>query len=106
MKKLVLLLPLLTLAGCTKAFTGEVFDSNCAKIGAHETAGYGVTHTHTHHDCTLACVKSGAHFVLFDGKTIIPFENQTLPEAWAGQKVKIVGKVSNSLLEVSTIQAQ
>ena len=42
-------------------------------------------------DCTLGCVKGGAKFVLYSGSTAYDLDDQTKPEAFAGQKVKVTG---------------
>jgi hypothetical protein len=70
-----------------KSFTGDIMDSACAKGGAHSpTMG-------TSKQCTLACVKNGSKFVLYDGatKTTYQLDDQKKPEAFAGDKVKVTG---------------
>ena len=42
-------------------------------------------------DCTLGCVKGGAKFVLYDGVKAYDLDDQTKPEAFAGQKVRVTG---------------
>jgi hypothetical protein len=70
-----------------KTFTGAIMDSACAKGGAHSpTMG-------TSKQCTLACVKNGSKFVLYDGatKTTYQLDDQKKPEAFAGDNVKVTG---------------
>jgi len=70
----------------SRTFTGEIMDSNCAKAGHHNM---GVTAK----ECTLACVKGGAKFVLYNPSTkaIYQLDDQSKPEAFAGDKVKVTG---------------
>ena len=43
-------------------------------------------------ECTTACVMAhGATYVLFDGKDVYSLSDQKAPEAFAGQKVTVVG---------------
>ncbi|HEY6466129.1 MAG TPA: DUF5818 domain-containing protein [Candidatus Acidoferrales bacterium] len=71
----------------SRSFTGEIMDSNCAKAGAHNDK------MGTAKECTLACVKGGAKFVLYNPSTkaIYQLDDQSKPEAFAGQKVKVTG---------------
>jgi hypothetical protein len=74
-------------APATQTFTGVVSDEICAKNG-HAKMQMGPTDA----ACTKACVLlHGASYVLQDGKTIYPLSDQKKPEAFAGQKVKVVG---------------
>lgn len=73
-------------------FTGQIMDSQCAAMGNHN-AGYKMTGTHTPKDCTLACVRAGGHFVLYNTrtKTTYKLDNQKAPRAFAGEAVKVIG---------------
>jgi len=75
-----------------RSFSGEIMDSACANMGNHD-AGYKMSNTHTPKDCTLACVKSGSKFVLYNSatKTAYQLDDQQKPRDFAGQKVKVVG---------------
>jgi len=43
-------------------------------------------------ECTYACIQAhGAAYVLLVGKTVYNLTNQTLPEKFAGAKVKVTG---------------
>ena len=46
--------------------------------------------------CTLGCVKNGAKFVLYDGATKMTWDldDQTKPEAFAGEKVQVKGSLN------------
>lgn len=91
-----------------RTFTGEIMDSACAKMGNHD-AGYQMTGTHTPKDCTLACVKGGSKFVLYNPstKTTYQLDSQTQPEAFAGQTVKVIGTYNrtNGTIHVVKIEA-
>jgi hypothetical protein len=71
----------------TRTFQGEIMDSNCAKAGAHNDKMGSAK------ECTLACVKGGATFVLYNPttKAIYQLDDQKKPEAFAGDKVKVTG---------------
>jgi hypothetical protein len=114
MKKLVLSIAagLLLAPGFAAAkdttFSGEIMDSQCAKGGGHESM-FKKEGTDDPKACTLACVKAGGKFVLFDAatKTYHMLDNQTKPRPFAGQKVDINGtlnKASNTI-HVTDIKA-
>ena len=49
------------------------------------------------------CVKGGAKFVLYNGSKSQDLDDQTKPEAFAGQKVKVTGTLDAG---TSTIHVQ
>jgi hypothetical protein len=115
MKKLGLMVVMLMIASTVsfgkkadKTYTGEIMDSTCAKMGNHD-AGYKLTGTNTPKDCTLACVKSGAKFVLYDAskKTTYELDDQDKAKDLAGQKVNVEGTLDSSTktIHVDKIQA-
>lgn len=75
-----------------RVFRGEIMDSQCAAMGNHD-AGYKMTNTNTPKDCTLACVKAGGKFVLYNQARNVAFQldDQSKPEAFAGQRVTVTG---------------
>ena len=95
-------------AKADKAYTGEIMDSTCAKMGNHD-AGYKMSNTHTPKDCTLACVKSGSKFVLYNSatKTAYQLDDQNKPKEFAGQKVKVIGcyNTGTKTIHVEKIEA-
>jgi hypothetical protein len=108
MKKLTLLFAAtLVLVGISFAapkdatYTGEIMDSHCAMVGNH--AGKDAK------TCTLGCVKGGSSFVLYDAakKAVYQLDDQTKPQAFAGQKVKVMGTLNkaNKTIHVTDIQA-
>jgi hypothetical protein len=75
-----------------KDFTGEIMDSSCAKTGSHAAMEAEHKMGHDAKVCTEACVKSGgAKYVLYMNKKAYELDDQTKPEAFAGQKVKVSG---------------
>ncbi len=68
-------------------------DSQCAGMGGHDPAGYKMTNTNNPKDCTLACVKMGGKFVLYNAakKATYQLDDQEKPKDFAGQKVKVTG---------------
>ena len=83
----------------SKTFIGNISDSMC-----------GVKHMmpgKSDKDCTLECVKAGSKYVLADpasGK-VYQLSDQKKPEAFAGQKVKIIGTLKGDTITVSSIEA-
>lgn len=71
----------------SRSFAGEIMDSNCAKMGKHNPA------MGTSKECTMGCVKGGAKYVLYNPSTkrTYQLDDQTKPEEFAGEKVKVTG---------------
>ena len=89
-------------------FTGEIMDEACAQGGGHESM-FKKMGTNDAKACTLACVKGGSKFVLFDpsSKTFHSLDNQTKPRAFAGQKVVVTGSLDKTgkTIHVTSIKA-
>ncbi len=92
-----------------KAFSGEIMDSQCAMMGTHDPTGYKMTKTDNPKDCTLACVKMGGKFVLYDAakKTTYQLDDQEKPRDFAGQKVKVTGTLDKATktIHIENIEA-
>jgi hypothetical protein len=88
-------------------FTGEIMDSECAKVGSHEMMmkKEGAKNAT---QCTLACVKMGGKYVLVNAaeKTVYQLDDQKRPEQFAGEKVTVNGTYDKdtSTIHVSDIQ--
>jgi hypothetical protein len=100
MKKLVMSIGacLLLAPGFAAAanFNGEIMDEACAKGGGHE-AMFKKEGTNDPKACTLACVKGGSKFVLFNAdKTYYLLSDQKKPAAFAGQKVEVAGTLNKA----------
>jgi hypothetical protein len=96
-------------SGNARAFTGEIMDSSCAKMGSHEMMEKEHKMAHDGKACTLGCVKMGAKFVLYDPatKAVYALDDQKKPEAFAGQKVRVNGKLDSvtNTIHVESIAA-
>jgi hypothetical protein len=59
-------------------------------------------------DCTAACVKNGASYVLYDSanKKVYPLDDQKKPSEYAGDKVKVSGMLdkATNTIHVSGIE--
>jgi len=91
-----------------KTFSGEIMDSACAKAGSHD-AMMKKAGVKTAKECTLACVKNGAKFVLFNkaSKKTYELDDQTKPEQFAGEKVTVKGTLdaATNTIHVTDITA-
>jgi hypothetical protein len=77
-------------------FTGEIMDEACADDGGHQ-AMFKKMGTNDPKQCTLACVKAGSKFVLYEsGKNFYKLDDQKKPYAFAGQKVEVTGTLDKS----------
>lgn len=76
-----------------RTFRGQIMDSMCASMGGHSPGGYQATHTHTPKDCTLACVKGGSTFVLYNAarKSTLKLDDQNKARPFAGESVRVIG---------------
>ncbi len=107
--------PLLLLAGLSTAqaadssFTGEIMDSQCAKMGSHAKMmkDEGAKDAK---ECTTSCIKMGGKYVLFNAakKTTYQLDDQQKPQEFAGQKVKVTGTVDKGTktIHVKSITAR
>lgn len=80
-----------------QTFTGDIMDSNCAKMGSHAAMEkeHGMPNAKA---CTLGCVKGGAKLVLYNTATKMTYEldDQKKPEAFAGEKVQVKGTLDSA----------
>src|SRR5260370_42196417 len=80
-----------------KTFTGEIYDSQCAKNGSHAMMLAKEGMAGKEHDpmaramCTKNCVKMGGKYVLFDSakKTTYELDDEQQPVDVAGQKATV-----------------
>ena len=93
-----------------QTITGEVMDSSCAKMGSHEMMEKQhnmPSNQASDKACTVACVKAGGTYVLYDPstKTVYQLDDQKKPEQFAGEKVTVTGTVdkANSTIHVGKI---
>jgi hypothetical protein len=91
--------------GKARTFTGEIWDSDCAKMGSHEQMMKGEGSKNAK-ECTLSCVSGmGSKFVLYDQskKAIYQLSDQDKPKEYAGQRVTVTGTYDSAS---KTIQVQ
>lgn len=95
-------------AGKARTFTGEIWDSDCAKMGSHEQMmkGEGAKDAK---ECTLNCVeKMGSKFVLYDKakKATYELSDQDKAKEYAGQRVRVTGTYDSAskTIQVQTIK--
>jgi hypothetical protein len=73
-----------------QTFTGIVNDEMCAEAG-HASMRMGPTDA----ECVSACVMShGARYVLVVGRDVYILSDQTTPEAFAAQRVRVTGTLN------------
>jgi Protein of unknown function (DUF5818) len=92
-----------------QTFTGEIMDSPCAAVGSHEKmVKKAKIEAEDKKECTLACVKMGGKFVLYDAatKTAYQLDDQKKPEAFAGANVRVTGRLdrTNNTIHVTDIK--
>jgi uncharacterized protein DUF5818 len=98
-----------------QTFTGEIYDSQCAKNGSHAMMLAKEGMAGKENDpmartmCTKNCVKMGGKYVLFDAakKTTYELDDQQKPVDFAGQKVKVKGtyEKATKTIHVTSIEA-
>jgi hypothetical protein len=95
-------------AAADMTYTGEIMDSQCAKMGSHAMMmkKEGIA---TAKECTMGCVKAGGKYVLYNSakKMTYQLDDQTKPEAFAGDKVKVMGTLDKAThtIHVTEIKA-
>src|SRR5215468_10398004 len=99
-----------------QTFTGEIYDSQCAKEGSHAKMLAKEGMAGKENDpmsramCAKNCVtKMGGKYVLFNAakKTIYELDDQTKPEQFAGQNAKVTGTLDKATktIHVTSIDA-
>jgi hypothetical protein len=85
----------LSLAAQNRAFKGAITDSMCSGPKVHAAM---LTKGETLAECTLACVKMGAKFVLLNqqAKTVYQLDDQNRPKAYAARNVLVVGTLDKT----------
>lgn len=95
-----------------QSYSGVIMDSGCASMGSHAQMEKG------HHlpssstltgkiarECTLACVKAGGHFVLYNPstKTTYKLDPESDAGAYAGERVSVAGTLNGDTIQVQKI---
>ena len=89
--------------GGTQTFTGVIADDQCGRNG-HAQMRMGPTDA----ECTKICIIAhGAKYVLDDGTNMYLLSDQKRPEAFAAQKVTVVGTLDakTKTIQVDSITA-
>ena len=88
-----------------RIFRGEIMDSFCAEMGAHETISASVKDSRA---CTLDCVKGGAKFVLYSHGRNKSYEldDQRAPRIFAGEKVRIIGTYNTTTNTIHVVNIE
>jgi hypothetical protein len=83
------------LMGADQSWTGTISDSMCG-------ASHGSTPAA---QCTAACVKKGAKYVVVVGDKVYSIANQNAPglAKYAGANVKVTGKIDGDTITVAKI---
>jgi hypothetical protein len=89
----------LSLAAQSEAFKGAITDSMCAGPQGHTAmlkAGESLA------ECALACVKTGAKFVLYNPqtKTVYQLDDQAASKPFAARNVLVVGTLNKATSEI------
>ena len=99
----VLLVATLSSAQGAQTFTGVIADDQCGR-GGHAQMRMGPTDA----ECTKICIVAhGAKYILDDGTNMYLLSDQKLPEAFAAQKVTVVGTLDakTKTIRVDSIKA-
>src|SRR5687767_3503960 len=79
-----------------QTFTGVITDEMCP-LARHAEMKMGPTDA----ECTKACIMlHGSDYVLFDGKKAYVLSDQETPERFAGQKVRVVGRLNEKTFTI------
>ena len=91
----------LTAAAADQTFTGVVTDSMCG-------ADHSMMKISPDTKCVQECMKPGGSvkYALFDGKNVYKLSDQATPTKFAGQRVKVTGKLfaKTGIIQVSEIK--
>ena len=89
-----------SLSAASKAHVGVITDTMCGKDHAPMKVS-------PDSDCVRQCVKHGSKYALLEGGKVYTLSDQTTPEKFAGQKVKIMGQLyeKTGILKVETIES-
>jgi hypothetical protein len=100
----VLAAGLLVAAPKSETFSGEIMDSQCATMGSHDEM-MKKEGASSPKECTLQCVKMGSKYVLLNSSShkVYQLSDQSAPEQYAGQKVKVTGSLDKAS---NTVQVQ
>jgi hypothetical protein len=111
--KALSLIAVFIFAGLTSAtqknqiYSGEITDGSCVGM-SHDAMMTSHPDMKTAEDCTLACVKAGRRYVLYDSSTatIYQLDGQKKAKSVAGQRVNIIGYLeADKTIRIVSIKA-
>ena len=87
-----------------EVYTGEIIDSNCAKIGSHAVmlkkgavGDMDANDVRAKHFCMTNCVhRIGAKYVLYTPQGVRQLDDQTKASQFAGQNVTVTGTLDRA----------
>ena len=90
----------LMLGAGKQTFTGVITDSMCG--ADHKSMNMGPDDK-----CIAACVRAGAKYALYDGKTVYILSDQKTPEKFAAKRVTVTGTLDDKTktIQVDSITA-
>ena len=88
----------LAAADAPKTFTGVITDAMCGN-------DHKMMNVKPDSKCVTECIKMGSKYALLDGTSVYELSDQKAPEKFAGQKVKVTGKLDGKTLQVTSIVA-
>ena len=90
-------------------YAGEITDGTCGNNGSHVMMAETGDPVAAKAKCTIACVKLGETYVLYDANTkkVYDLSDQKTPEQFAGQKVIVSGTLDKAtmMIKVRSIKA-
>ena len=91
----------LVAGAAAQTFTGVITDSMCGN-------DHSMMNVTPDSKCVRECVKQGAKYALFDGKSSYVLSDQQTPQQFAGQKVRVTGVLNEKtkILKVDSISAE
>lgn len=77
----------LLMSAAPSTFTGVVTDTMCG-------ADHKMMNVQPDSKCVRECVKAGSKYALLVGKNVYVLSDQSTPDKYAGQKVKVTGTLN------------
>ncbi len=77
----------LLMSAAPSTFTGTITDTMCG-------ADHKMMNVQPDSKCVRECVKAGSKYALLVGKNVYVLSDQSAPDKYAGQKVKVTGTLN------------
>ncbi len=100
-----IVVPVPGVEGKSRAFTGTITDTECGPSHRRMLARGGMGQTAA--SCTRACVHRGATYGVLAGnpRRFFQLDDQEKPAAFAGKRVRIVGRQQGDTILVDSMEA-